>query len=150
MSKLLGRAIALAAKAHEHDVDKGGKAYILHPIRIMMRLRTSDDHLNICAILHDVIEDHPEFLEEIDKLELPVDMYNTLECLTHQRGESYDDYIDRLCTSRQAMIIKKKDLEDNSCLTRIKGVRSKDLDRVVKYNKAYVYINEKLKECDYV
>jgi len=42
---MLGKAIAIASKVHEKQKDKGGKAYILHPIRIMMRLRTDDEEL---------------------------------------------------------------------------------------------------------
>lgn len=31
--KLLGKAVRIAASAHEHQVDKAGEAYILHPLR---------------------------------------------------------------------------------------------------------------------
>ena len=149
MSKLLAKAIAIAATAHKDDVDKGGKAYILHPIRIMMRLRTDNDHLNVCAILHDVLEDHPEFAEEIDKLELTQPMRHTLDCLTHKDGEPYMDYIIRISKDREATFLKMGDIKDNSDVTRLKGVRQKDLDRVVKYNKAYMFLKEAVEEYGY-
>lgn len=56
---LLGKAIAIAATAHQSATDKGGKAYILHPLRVMMRLRTDDEELMQIAVLHDVVEDSP-------------------------------------------------------------------------------------------
>jgi len=51
----LERAIALAAKAHEGQVDKAGAPYILHPLRMMLKLSSTDER--ITAVLHDVVED---------------------------------------------------------------------------------------------
>lgn len=36
-------------------MDKGGKPYILHPLRLMISKRSQEEM--ICAVLHDVIED---------------------------------------------------------------------------------------------
>ena len=54
----LTRAITIAAKVHENQVDKGGSDYILHPLRLMMRMQSEETR--IVALLHDVIEDSPE------------------------------------------------------------------------------------------
>jgi len=51
----LEQAISIASLAHEGQVDKGGESYILHPIRVMMKLK--DEKQRIVAVLHDVIED---------------------------------------------------------------------------------------------
>jgi (p)ppGpp synthase/HD superfamily hydrolase len=51
----LKRAIAIAAEAHEGMVDKAGAPYILHPLRVMMRMETIQKM--IAAVLHDVVED---------------------------------------------------------------------------------------------
>ncbi len=53
----LERAIALAAQAHAGQVDKGGAPYILHPLRVMLRL--THPEARIVAVLHDVLEDCP-------------------------------------------------------------------------------------------
>ena len=37
---LLAKAVRIAAVAHEHQVDKAGEAYILHPLRLMARAQT--------------------------------------------------------------------------------------------------------------
>ena len=52
---MLHKAIYIAAKAHQGQVDKGGNPYILHPLRLMFSRRNEDER--ICAVLHDVIED---------------------------------------------------------------------------------------------
>ena len=51
----LERAIAIAAEAHAGSPDKGGAPYVLHPLRVMLAVRTMDER--IVAVLHDVVED---------------------------------------------------------------------------------------------
>ena len=41
----LERAIAVAARAHEGQQDKGGTAYILHPLRVMLRVQTTEQRI---------------------------------------------------------------------------------------------------------
>ena len=55
-------AIAIAAQAHKGIKDKAGAAYILHPLRMMMRMKTESEMMT--AILHDVVEDTRENPEE--------------------------------------------------------------------------------------
>ncbi len=43
-------AIQIAAKSHQGQKDKAGAPYILHPLRMMMRLKTEAEM--ITAILH--------------------------------------------------------------------------------------------------
>ena len=59
----LERAIALAAQAHEGQVDKAGAPYILHPLRMMLSVDTPE--ARVAAVLHDVVEDTPVSLEEL-------------------------------------------------------------------------------------
>ena len=40
----LERAIAIAATAHAGQTDKAGAPYILHPLRVMLRLTRSEEH----------------------------------------------------------------------------------------------------------
>ncbi len=60
--QMLAKAIMLASEGHLHVMDKGGKAYILHPIQVMYNLNTDDAEIMQIAILHDVIEDCIKFL----------------------------------------------------------------------------------------
>ena len=70
----LDLAIHIASKAHLGQVDKAGAPYILHPLRVMMKV--SPDEHRIVAVLHDVVEDtsltlddlaHAGFSEEVVK-----------------------------------------------------------------------------------
>lgn len=60
----LAKAIQIAATAHVNHFDKGDNAYILHPIRVMEGLESKDPEVMQIAILHDVIEDCPEWTIE--------------------------------------------------------------------------------------
>ena len=52
---LLARAVAIAADAHAGQSDKNGAPYILHPMRVMLRM--DSDETRTVAALHDVVED---------------------------------------------------------------------------------------------
>jgi (p)ppGpp synthase/HD superfamily hydrolase len=49
----LDKAISIAALAHNGQLDKGGKPYILHSLRVMMAMKSEEDM--IIAVLHDVV-----------------------------------------------------------------------------------------------
>ena len=51
------------------------------------------------------------------------------------------EYIKAIAVSPEASEIKRRDLEDNSNITRLKGLRKKDLDRIEKYHTAYIYLS---------
>lgn len=150
--KMLGKAIAIASTVHVNQRDKGGKAYIMHPIRVMMRLRTDDEELMQMAILHDVIEDS-KGVWTIEKLKAEgFSERVTLELLTHDHRMSYEEYIKRIAVSRDAARIKLEDLRDNSDITRLKGLRPKDFERMEKYHRAYLFLRKTLEamgECGY-
>lgn len=135
---MLGRAIAIASEAHVDVVDRGGKPYILHPIRIMMRLRTSDEELMSMAILHDVVEDSDWTFDKLRAEGFSERVIKGLICLTHIDGESYEDYIERIGTNIDAIEVKMEDLRDNSDITRLKGLSDKDLLRTRKYHRSFL------------
>lgn len=143
---MLGKAIALAAKIHEDQTDKAGKPYILHPIRMMMRLRTEDEELMAIAILHDVVEDSNITLEELSKMGFSTRIVLGVDGLTRRTGEEYEAFIHRCALNPDSKIIKREDLRDNSDITRLKGLRKKDFDRMEKYHHAYVYLSDQIME----
>ena len=135
---MLDIAIKLASEKHCGQFDKGGKPYILHPLRLMMRLRTEDSELMQLAVLHDVVGDSGVTFEDLSAMRFSLRVISALICLTHIEGEKYDDYILRICENEDAVRIKLEDLKDNSDITRLKGVRPKDLVRIEKYNRSYL------------
>lgn len=139
---LLGQAISIASSVHQDQLDKGGRAYILHPIRLMMRLRTTDPELMMIAILHDTIEDSNGSVT-IDILRtrgFSERVLNALSLLTHSHEELYDAYIRRVATNKDATLVKLEDLRDNSDITRLKDLRQKDFDRMEKYHRAFMFL----------
>jgi GTP diphosphokinase / guanosine-3',5'-bis(diphosphate) 3'-diphosphatase len=149
---MLGRAIAIASSVHQDQKDKGGHAYILHPIRIMMRLRTDDEELMQIAILHDTIEDSEWTVEQLRKEGFSERVCGALEVLTHIKSDSYEEYIKKISINHDAVVVKLEDLRDNSDITRLKGLRPKDFERIEKYHKAYTFLSktlEAMRTCGY-
>jgi (p)ppGpp synthase/HD superfamily hydrolase len=142
------KAVLIAAREHLGVRDNGGHAYILHPMRIAMRLRTNDEDLMSIAILHDVIEDSKVTFACLEFEGFSQRVITALKLLTHQKGVSYDDYIDAMRGNRDALRVKREDLRDNSDITRLKGIREKDHQRMIKYVKAFTKVEAYLKELE--
>lgn len=149
---MLGRAIAIAAQTHEKQIDKGGNAYILHPLRGMMRLRTTDEDLMIIVVLHDCIEDSngAVTIESLRAEGFSERVLSALKLLTHDPAMPYDEYVRLIATNRDAIRSKLEDLRDNSDLTRMKGLREKDFERMKKYQKAFFFLRKALESMDAV
>lgn len=139
---MLGRALAIAATVHEKQTDKGGNAYFLHPLRLMMRLRTNDEEMMCIAILHDCVEDSDG---KVTIASLRAEGFSerilaALTLLTHDKSVPYEDYIRGISTNKDATRAKLEDLRDNSDITRLKGLGRNDLERMEKYHRAYVFL----------
>jgi len=138
----LEHAISIASLAHLGQLDKGGEPYILHPLRVMMKLK--DNELRIIAVLHDVIEDTTITYQDLRDQGLRSELVNHIVTLTRLKGENYDEYINRICYDELAMRVKLADLEDNMDISRIKNPTQKDYNRVEKYSKAKEKLENKL------
>ena len=140
---MLAKAISIASQSHQDQTDKAGKAYILHPLRLMFRLRTDDEELMQIAVLHDVVEDCSDWSAgELLDAGFSTRVISALILLTHDDFSSYEDYIEKIGTNIDAIRVKKEDLRDNSDITRLKGITEKDLLRVQKYHKAFLRLTE--------
>jgi (p)ppGpp synthase/HD superfamily hydrolase len=138
----LSNAITIAAICHNKDVDKGGKPYILHPLRIMYRLRTDDLELMAMAALHDVLEDSELTVEDFRAFGFSERIIEGCDRLTHKEGMDYEQYIDVIGQSPDSTAVKIEDLRDNSDIMRMKGVRQKDFDRLAKYHRSFQYLRD--------
>lgn len=146
-SNVLAIAIAFASEKHKNQTDKGGHPYILHPLRMMMRLRTSDEELMAIAVLHDVVEDCGVTYGELLDIGMTPRVVLGVRLLTRQRGETYEQFIERLSGNHDALRVKREDLRDNSDLTRLKGVTEKDVTRMNKYMVAFKRVEQLLASC---
>lgn len=136
----LALAISITAQAFENVLDKGGQPYILHCMRVMNNVR-GDECVKCASIMHDLIEDTDWTFERLTALGFSDKTIGLLHLLTHQKETPYDDYIKAISVNKEATEIKLRDLEDNSNITRIKGARKKDFDRIEKYHRAYIYLS---------
>lgn len=143
---MLNKAIAIAAKAHDGQVDKGGNPYILHPLRVMMNCES--EATKICAVLHDVIEDTNITFEDLKSQGFSDEIVTPLDCLTKREGESYDDFISRILLNETACRVKLADLIDNMDLTRIQNLSKEDKERIQKYKLAADRISDALPYAD--
>lgn len=148
MNDQFDKALQVASKAHSGRKDKGGKSYILHPIRIAMRLRTDDEELMAIAIMHDVVEDSDYTFIDLENLGFSARVIAALKLLTHYKGQSYDEYIEGMSNNIDALKVKREDLRDNSDITRLKGVSEKDIKRMEKYQRAYLKVTEYIKQIE--
>lgn len=137
---MLATAIALAAKVFENKTDKAGKPYILHCIRVMNDVGPDPDR-QIIAILHDVVEDTETSLEDLVKMGFRPRIIIALDLLTHHKATPYMEYIKGIALNEDARAVKIADLKDNSDITRLKGLRQKDFERMEKYHQAFVYLS---------
>ena len=67
----------------------------------------------MAAVLHDAVEDTDLKLGDLAEAGFPDDVIVAVDNLTHQAGESYDDYIERLAMNEIARRIKIVDLQQN-------------------------------------
>ena len=143
---LLNQAIALASLAHAHQMDKAGKPYILHPLRVM--LRCSEEAEQICAVLHDVIEDTPWTVAALRQQGYPETVLEALNHLTRQPEENYEHYIDRVLQNSLAARVKLADLADNQDLSRLSEITQADRQRLERYQIAEARIRAQLQKTD--
>lgn len=134
MTQTLERAIAIAATAHAGQVDKGGAPYILHPLKVMLRMTSLEER--IVAVLHDVVEDCEISLDDLRKEGFSEEVLTAIQSVTKVPGESYEDFVERAAQNPIGRVVKLADLEENSDLSRIASPSWEDLERIEKYRRA--------------
>lgn len=130
----LERAIAIACEAHAGQVDKAGQPYILHPLRLMLRMSTEAER--ITAVLHDVVEDSQFTVEDLIVEGFALEVVRAVDALSRREGEEYMEFVRRASADPIAGPVKRADLEDNLDLTRILNPTDRDLERTRRYQRA--------------
>ena len=141
MSKLY-EAVKFAVMAHEGQLDKGGRPYILHPV--YLALQQTSETAKIAALLHDTVEDYGAPIKTIRRY-FGGEVATIVEILTHDNTFEYMDYIKSIKESGNecAISIKIADLKHNSDLSRLSEVTEKDEVRVEKYKAALAILEGK-------
>ncbi len=134
----LDRAVLIAAKAHTGQKDRYGDPYVLHPLRMMVRMESEKEM--IVAVLHDVVEKSEWTLDDLRHEGFSEEVVQALDCLTKRSGDSYDDHIYRAKKNVLAQRVKLADLEDNLNQVQTKGSFKEDSERLARYHKAWLEI----------
>jgi (p)ppGpp synthase/HD superfamily hydrolase len=133
MDHLLETAIRLAAKVHKGQVDRFGKPYILHVMRVMMRGHDFDEQ--VLGALHDVLERSNLTMADLEKKGFSPRILKGMVHITRIPEETYEQYIDRVMEDNLAIRVKLHDLADKMDLLHVEQLDPSDLKR---YNKQLV------------
>src|SRR5256885_6651240 len=93
----LDDAIQFARRAHEGQLDKSGRPYIGHPLRVMGRVR--GDRARMVAVLHDVVEDTGVTTEDLARAGCPADVLRAVEAISKRPGEDPEVYLARVAAN---------------------------------------------------
>jgi len=108
----LDLAIKLATEAHAGQLDKRGVPYILHPLRVMLAMKTEDER--IVAALHDVVEAKAISCDDLYWVYgFSPDVVVAIDAVSRRPLETYFDYIRRAGANPIARAVKIADIMDN-------------------------------------
>lgn len=144
-NKQLQLALEIATMAHKNVQRRNSDPYIFHALRVAnnsMYIRTKLQ--KTVAILHDVIEDTPFDESFLRQQGMDETVLGILQFLTHDPETSYEDYIQNICQSVDAMLVKLADLADNLDQGTLPVLTEKDRERFTVYKKAQLTIMETL------
>lgn len=136
----LEEAIQIALDAHRGQTDKAGRPYVVHPLRLMARMRTEAEQM--AAVLHDVIEDSDWTLAALRERGFPREVVIAVDCLTRRKKESYEAFIERAASDAIARCVKLADVEDNLDIRRLPdALTKKDRKRLDRYRRAWIRLS---------
>lgn len=113
----LDDAIQLARRAHEGQLDKAGRPYIAHPLRVMGYVK--GEHERMTAVLHDVVEDTEVTLDDLSAAGCPADVLDAVAAISKHPGEPQADYLTRVMANPMALVVKRADIADNMSAERL-------------------------------
>lgn len=144
----LALMLQMCTVGHADQFDKGDNPYALHPIRVSQYLHTRDFELMCIALGHDLIEDKCKYTGEPITFQMLRDLgfservVEGIRCLTKLPGETLQEYIDKVKSNIDAVLVKLADLRHNSDIRRLKGVTEKDIKRMIKYHELHMELDE--------
>jgi GTP diphosphokinase / guanosine-3',5'-bis(diphosphate) 3'-diphosphatase len=138
---MLNKAIEIARIAHNGQVDKAGKPYIEHPLRVMNNVETIEE--KIVAVLHDAVEDSDLTLEDLTAAGFSDIIVEAIDAISKRSEEKRKDYLQRVSNNKIALKVKIADMTDNMDISRIPNPTDKDYER----NRIYKKNILKLQKC---
>ena len=138
--KLIETSLHTALRAYADKIDKAGREYILHPLRVMAKMKT--DLEMSAALLHDVLEDSEITAEQLLAEGIPAEVVEAVQCLSRKENEDYQDFVARAKKNKLAANVKIADIEDNIDVLRLTSLDEYDLARIKKYHSAWRFLKE--------
>lgn len=130
-------ALKIAESAFAGKTDKAGEPYINHLKRVSDCFEETHFTTKIIALLHDILEDCPEWNEKSLRCLFSDAVVDSVVALTHKPNQTYYEYITQVLENGCATLVKLRDLEDNMNITRLKELTKEDFERLKKYHEAY-------------
>ena len=127
----LETALQLAAEAHSGQQDMAGKPYILHPIRVMLSVKTTEEQ--IAAVLHDTVEDTDVKFKHLSEAGFSAEIISAVDALTKLPSESRVEAARRAVKHPIARQVKLADVQDNLDISRIPHLTDEDRARLNEY-----------------
>jgi len=137
---MLDIAISITAVAFEGKRDRGGAPYILHCLTVMESVSHLGAKAMMAGVMHDLVEDTDWTLDDLRDKGFDEEVVGIVDRLSHRDGDSYDEYLDRIAPCLISRACKIGDLDHNSQIHRMKGLREKDFARLAKYHRAYAFL----------
>ena len=122
-------AKAMATAAHLGQVDRAGFAYIEHTERVVGHLGAPTKEEVIVAWLHDIVEDKPTTLEDLEGTFGPL-VAAAVDAVSHRHDETDLDYYARVKANPIALTVKAADLADNTDPARLELLEPDLRDRL--------------------
>ena len=108
-----------------------------------MMLRFQSEAEMIVAVLHDVVEDSPDWdFERLRREGFSEEIIAAVDHLTRRETESYEAFVERSSRNPVARRVKLADLEDNMDLTRLKTLTEQDQVRLARYHRAWQRLSD--------
>ena len=128
------KAMGIAFKAHDGQLDKAGLPYVNHPLHLAEQMDTEEE---CCvALLHDVVEDTDWTLDDLRREGFSDEVIEGVDLMTHDPQVNYFDYVRQLAPNPIARKVKLADLDHNSDLSRLDEVTPYHLEKLGKYKEA--------------
>lgn len=143
-TELTRKAMITAYKAHHGQTDRSGVPYIFHPFIVAEKtLLCGGGEYAVCAaLLHDVVEDTDMSFEDLEK-EFPEQIIRALRLLTHEKGQSYTEYLHNIKNEEDeqiremALLVKRADLSHNMDESRVDGVETVSSEQLQHWHEKY-------------
>ena len=105
----------LAISLHGMQLDKAGRPYVEHPMRVATSVALSGGTpvQEMAAWLHDVLEDTDATVETLCSYDVPWQVIDIVEALTHLPNEPNVTYWNRIAETPYAVLVKLCDIYDN-------------------------------------